>query len=55
MHKVSNVSTERFSQDPLEMYFCKQRPPGAWKDKSQLNDLTLVMPALLRTKNYSSQ
>ena len=55
MHKVSNVSTERFSQDPLEMYFCKQRPPGASKDKSPLDDLTLVMPALLKTKNYSGQ
>ena len=33
MHKVSHVLAERFSQDPLETYFCKQHPPGAWKDK----------------------
>ena len=29
MHKVSDVLAERFSQDPLETYFCKQHPPGA--------------------------
>ena len=29
---------ERFSQDPLETYFCKQHPPGNWKDKLPLND-----------------
>ena len=29
MHKVSDVLTERFIQDPLETYFCKQHPPGA--------------------------
>ena len=33
MNKVSDVLAERFSQDPLETYFCKQHPPGAWKDK----------------------
>ena len=29
---------ERFSQDPLETYFCKQHPPGAWIDKLPLYD-----------------
>ena len=29
---------ERFSQDPLETYFCKQHPPVAWKDKLPLCD-----------------
>ena len=32
MHKVSDVLAERFSQDPLEIYFSKQHPPGAYKD-----------------------
>ena len=32
MHKISYVLAERFSQDPLETYFCKQHPRGAWKD-----------------------
>ena len=36
--KVSDVLDERFSQDPLESYFCKQHPPGAWKDKLPLYD-----------------
>ena len=26
--KVSDVLVERFCQDPLETYFCKQHPPG---------------------------
>ena len=38
MNKVSDVLAERFSQDPLESYFCKQHPPGAWKDKRPLYD-----------------
>ena len=29
---------ERFSQDPLETYFCKQHSPRAWKDDLLLND-----------------
>ena len=29
MHKVSYVLAERFSQDPLEIYFSKHYPPGA--------------------------
>ena len=29
MNKVSDVLAERFSQDPLETYFCKQHPAGA--------------------------
>ena len=29
---------EILSQDPLETYFCKQHPPGAWKDKLPLYD-----------------
>ena len=28
MNKVSDGLSERFSQDPLETYFCKQHPPG---------------------------
>ena len=28
MNNVSDVMAERFSQDPLETYFCKQHPPG---------------------------
>ena len=38
MNKVSDVLAERFSQDPLETYFCKQHPPGAWIDKRPLYD-----------------
>ena len=38
MNKVSDVLAERFSQDQLESYFCKQHPPGAWKDKLTLYD-----------------
>ena len=33
MNKVSD-----FSQDPLETYFCKQRPPGVWINKLPLYD-----------------
>ena len=29
MNNVSDVMAQRFSQDPLETYFCKQHPPGA--------------------------
>ena len=29
MNEVSDVLSERFSQNPLETYFCKQHPPGA--------------------------
>ena len=36
MHKVLYVLAGRFSQDPLETCFCKQHPPGAWKDKLPL-------------------
>ena len=34
MYKVSfsYMLAERFGQDPLEIYFCKRDPPGAWKD-----------------------
>ena len=38
MNNVSDVMAERFSQDPLETYFCKQHPPGAWIDKRPLYD-----------------
>ena len=38
MNKVSDVFVERFTQDTLETYFCKQHPPGAWKDKLPLYD-----------------
>ena len=31
MHDVSFVLVERFIQDPLETYFCKQHSPGGWK------------------------
>ena len=36
MNKVSDMLAERFSQDPLETYFCKQHPPGAWINKLPL-------------------
>ena len=35
--KVQNMLAERFSQDPLETYFCKH-PLGAWIDKLPLYD-----------------
>ena len=38
MDEVSYVSGERFCQDPLETYFCKQHPPGALKDNLTLYD-----------------
>ena len=38
MNKVSDVLAERFSQNPLETYFCKQHPNGAWIDKLPLYD-----------------
>ena len=38
MSKVSDVLAERFSQDPLENYFCKQHPPGTWIDKLPFYD-----------------
>ena len=38
MDEVSYVSGERFCQDPLETYFCKQHPPRALKDNLTLYD-----------------
>ena len=38
MHKVLYKLAERFNQDPLEMYFCEQHLPGAWKDNLPLYD-----------------
>ena len=38
MNKVSDVLAERFSQNPLETYFCKQHFPGAWKAKLTFYD-----------------
>ena len=38
MHKVSYVLAERFSQDPLETYFCKQHPSRARKENLLLDD-----------------
>ena len=38
MNKVSDMLAERFNQDPLETYFWKQHPPGAWIDKLRLYD-----------------
>ena len=38
MYKVLYKLAERFSQDPLEMYFCEQHLPGAWKDNLPLYD-----------------
>ena len=38
MNKFSDVLAERFSQDLLESYFCKQHPPRAWKDELPLYD-----------------
>ena len=45
---------ERFSQNPLETYFCQH----LWKNKLQkINypSMALVMPALFETKRYSIQ
>ena len=47
MNKVLDELAERFSHDPLENYFFKQHPSGAWKDS-----MTLAMSALFK---YSSQ
>ena len=33
MYKVLYVVAKRFCPDPLETYFYKQQPLGAWKDK----------------------
>ena len=38
MNKVPDVLTIRFSQNPLESYFCKQNPLGTWKDKLPFYD-----------------
>ena len=38
MNKVLDVLPKRFSQDPLETYFSKLHPPGAWIDKLRLYD-----------------
>ena len=38
MNKVSYVLAKRFSQDPLETCFCKQHPPGVWKNNLPLYD-----------------
>ena len=42
MNKGADVLTEIFSQDPLETYFWKQHPPGAWIDKLPLYDFGYV-------------
>ena len=42
VNKFLDVLAERFSQDPLESYFCKEHPPGARIGK--LPSMTLVMP-----------
>ena len=34
MNKVSDVLVERFSQDLLETYFCKQHPPKSIQGNS---------------------
>ena len=38
MNKILDVLPKRFSQDPLETYFSKLHPPGAWIDKLRLYD-----------------
>ena len=38
MYNVSYVLAERFLQDPLETYFCKQTTRGAWKDNPSIYD-----------------
>ena len=42
MHKVSNELAERFSKDPLETFFRKHYPPGAWKVNLLLYDFCYV-------------
>ena len=37
-YKVRNVLTERFSQDPLENYFGRQRSIGGRKDNLRIRD-----------------
>ena len=46
MNKALDDLTERFSQDPLETYFFKEHPPGAWKDS-----MTLAMSTLFKYSN----
>ena len=53
MNEVSDVLSERFSQDPLETYFFKQYPPGTSKDKLPLYDFGYAK--IFLTKKYSSQ
>ena len=53
MHKVSYVLAERFSQDPLETYFCKQHSPGAWKDKLPIYDFGYAN--VFEIKKYTRQ
>ena len=38
MYEVSYLLFERFSQDPLETYFCKQHSPRAWNDNLPFYD-----------------
>ena len=40
MYKVLYVVAKRFCPDPLETYFYKQQPLGAWKDKLPLYDFS---------------
>ena len=42
MNKVSDVLGQRFSQGPLETYFCKQHGPEAWIDRLPFYDLGYV-------------
>ena len=53
MHNISDVLAERFSQDPLETYFCKQHLPGASKDKIPLYDFGCANT--FRNQEYLSQ
>ena len=39
MRKVSYLLAERISQDPLETYFEKQRPPGVCKEIIHLHGI----------------
>ena len=55
MNNISDVLLlpERFSQDPLETYFCKQHPLGARIDK--LYSITMVMPTFFETKSIQAK
>ena len=53
MHKFSYALAERFRQDPLETYFCKQHPLEL--EKINYLSMTLVIATFFEAKKYSTQ